>query len=93
MNGLEKKKCVPCEGGVPPYTEAQAKAQLAQLKGWIIEDGERRKVLLVEVVGFALRAHAMILRTERPSVHAAAPLIANMATGRNPGCRRNASTA
>jgi 4a-hydroxytetrahydrobiopterin dehydratase len=44
MNGLEKKKCVPCEGGVPPYTEAQAKAQLAQLKGWIIEDGKLVKL-------------------------------------------------
>ncbi|HEY6823782.1 MAG TPA: 4a-hydroxytetrahydrobiopterin dehydratase [Steroidobacteraceae bacterium] len=39
MNSLAQKKCKPCEGGVAPYTEAQAKELLRQLKGWIIEDG------------------------------------------------------
>ena len=38
------KKCKPCEGGVPPYDETQAKAALAQLKGWIIEDGKLVKL-------------------------------------------------
>ena len=38
------RKCKPCEGGVPPYDETQAKAALAQLKGWIIEDGKLVKL-------------------------------------------------
>jgi 4a-hydroxytetrahydrobiopterin dehydratase len=41
---LAKKKCKPCEGGVAPYTDAQAKELLRQLKGWIIEDGKLVKV-------------------------------------------------
>ena len=36
MTDLAKKKCVPCEGGTMPYSEAQAKEMLASLKGWII---------------------------------------------------------
>jgi 4a-hydroxytetrahydrobiopterin dehydratase len=44
MNELAKQKCKPCEGGVPPYTEAQAKAQLSQLKGWIVENGRLVKL-------------------------------------------------
>ena len=41
---LAAKKCRPCEGGVPPYTDEQAKAMLAQLKGWIIEEGRLVKL-------------------------------------------------
>ncbi len=39
---LLAKKCVPCEGGVPKLTPAEADAQLARLPGWTItHDGER----------------------------------------------------
>ncbi|MEI8383970.1 MAG: 4a-hydroxytetrahydrobiopterin dehydratase [Planctomycetota bacterium] len=39
---LLSKKCVPCEGGVPRLTAAEAAAQLASVKGWTITpDGER----------------------------------------------------
>lgn len=33
---LLAKKCVPCEGGVPRLTQAEAEAQLANLQGWTI---------------------------------------------------------
>ena len=39
---LTKKNCVPCEGGVPKYSLADAQAQLKQLSGWrLTHDGER----------------------------------------------------
>lgn len=44
MNDLASKKCKPCEGGVAPYGETQAKELLRQLKGWIIEDGKLVKL-------------------------------------------------
>lgn len=31
---LTEKKCVPCEGGTPPFTEKQAKEYLSQVKNW-----------------------------------------------------------
>ena len=39
---LTQKKCLPCEGGVEPYTAGQAKAQLEKLEGWYLtNEGER----------------------------------------------------
>jgi 4a-hydroxytetrahydrobiopterin dehydratase len=38
MDDLATRKCVPCEGGAMPYGDAQAKAMLRSLKGWIIEN-------------------------------------------------------
>lgn len=44
MTELAHRKCRPCEGGVAPYGEAEARALLEQLKGWAIEDGKLVKV-------------------------------------------------
>jgi 4a-hydroxytetrahydrobiopterin dehydratase len=44
MTELAKQKCKPCEGGVAPYNEQQAKELLKQLKAWIIEDGKLVKL-------------------------------------------------
>jgi 4a-hydroxytetrahydrobiopterin dehydratase len=39
---LAAKRCAACEGGVPPYTPAQAEAQVAVLAGWqLTADGAR----------------------------------------------------
>lgn len=39
---LAAKKCVPCEGGVEPYTHEQAVEQLATLAGWsLTHEGQR----------------------------------------------------
>jgi 4a-hydroxytetrahydrobiopterin dehydratase len=39
---LTRKKCAPCEGGVPPLTPAEVKAQIKSLQGWqVTPDGER----------------------------------------------------
>jgi 4a-hydroxytetrahydrobiopterin dehydratase len=39
---LTAKKCVPCEGGVPRYSRADAEAQLVELPGWrLTADADR----------------------------------------------------
>lgn len=39
---LARKKCVPCEGGVPAYSQADAEKQLEKLGGWrLTADGKR----------------------------------------------------
>lgn len=39
---LVQKKCLPCEGGVEPYTPDQARDQLERLDGWrLTHDGQR----------------------------------------------------
>ena len=39
---LTAKKCLPCEGGVAPYSADQAQAQLTRLAGWALTDDGRR---------------------------------------------------
>ena len=34
MNDLAQKKCVPCEGGVPPLGKAEVERLLYQVSGW-----------------------------------------------------------
>jgi 4a-hydroxytetrahydrobiopterin dehydratase len=43
METLATKRCKPCEGGVAPYNEQQARNMLAQLKGWTLQDGRLTK--------------------------------------------------
>jgi 4a-hydroxytetrahydrobiopterin dehydratase len=39
---LSRKKCAPCEGGVPKLTDAEVDALLLNLPGWIkVEGGQR----------------------------------------------------
>lgn len=39
---LAAKKCLPCEGGVPAYSDAEARSQLAKLDGWRLSQGGQR---------------------------------------------------
>ena len=39
---LASKRCVPCEGGVEPYTLAEAEEQSALLPGWTLTHEGRR---------------------------------------------------
>jgi len=41
MEELAQKKCVPCEGGIPPLDEPTARSYLASLTGWSLADGKR----------------------------------------------------
>ncbi len=36
MSELVKKKCVPCEGGIPPLNEKDEEKYLNDLKGWAL---------------------------------------------------------
>ena len=39
MNDLASKKCVPCEGGIPPFNSEEIHKYLKQVDGWqVIED-------------------------------------------------------
>jgi 4a-hydroxytetrahydrobiopterin dehydratase len=42
MADLTQKKCVPCEGGVPPLRPEQVAEMLPQVPGWqVTEDGRK----------------------------------------------------
>jgi 4a-hydroxytetrahydrobiopterin dehydratase len=38
IEDLKRKKCQPCEGGVPPVSREEAERLLADLPGWTLSD-------------------------------------------------------
>ncbi len=38
---LTKKKCVPCEGGVPPFSPDEITTHLAYVKNWVVEENKK----------------------------------------------------
>lgn len=49
MSELAKKKCIPCEGNVPPLTKEQAEELLQQVNAWTLVDNAH---LLAKVFQF-----------------------------------------
>ncbi|HZU16103.1 MAG TPA: 4a-hydroxytetrahydrobiopterin dehydratase [Candidatus Dormibacteraeota bacterium] len=60
---LRARRCVPCEGGVPPLGEEQIRPLLARIEGWEVEQAEGHPQLVktfrfpdfVQAVGFVNR--------------------------------------
>ena len=40
---LTARTCKPCEGGVPPMSEAEIEAMLPQVEGWTLTDGHLQR--------------------------------------------------
>jgi 4a-hydroxytetrahydrobiopterin dehydratase len=40
---LNKKKCVPCQGGIPPLNAKEINVLIKQLNGWYVEDNKKLK--------------------------------------------------
>ena len=38
---LNKKTCVPCQGGIPPLNEKEINVLIKQLNGWYVEDNQK----------------------------------------------------
>ena len=52
MEGLAGKSCVPCRGGIPPLTEAEARAFLSRTPGWSLAENGTRLQRLFEFRDF-----------------------------------------
>jgi 4a-hydroxytetrahydrobiopterin dehydratase len=42
MTSLERKTCVPCQGGIPPLGRESAEGYMAQVPGWTLSDAADR---------------------------------------------------
>ena len=41
MSELSKKKCIPCSGDIPPFTEEQIKIFITKVKNWDCKRNEK----------------------------------------------------
>lgn len=66
MDALTAKRCIPCEGGVPPATDAEIAAFLTQVPGWAVTEqdiqGRRIKTLARRLTFKDFRATMAFLR-------------------------------
>ncbi len=53
MEGLAEKSCLPCRGGVPPLSEAEAKRLLPAVPGWTLGETATRLSRRFEFRDFA----------------------------------------
>ena len=61
MDGLSHKRCIPCEGGMPAFTRAQAEDLMAKVPDWkLSEDG----TMLNRLYGFKDFAKALAFTNE-----------------------------
>jgi len=41
-NNLVQKKCIPCQGGIPPFEEEEAKKFLEQVDSWELVENTKK---------------------------------------------------
>ncbi len=46
MSDLADKKCVPCEGGIPPFDVAEIHKYLKKVDGWDVKKNKAESFLL-----------------------------------------------
>lgn len=65
--GLASKKCVPCEGGTPPFSKEEVEKYLAQTPGWELVKDEKRRLKIQREFKFAtyLQGAAFIQKIAR----------------------------
>ena len=46
MSDLADKKCIPCEGGVPPFDKSEIHKYLKKIDGWDVKNNEKNNYYL-----------------------------------------------
>ena len=48
MTDLSKKKCVPCEGNIPPFDKSEIHKYLKKVDGWKVESNQDKSFFLAK---------------------------------------------
>ena len=52
MSDLSKKRCVPCEGGIPPFDAKEIHKYLKKVDGWDVKSNEEKNYYLEKLFKF-----------------------------------------
>jgi len=52
MDDLATKKCIPCEGGIPPFDKSQIHKYLKKVDGWDVKSNEDKSYFLIKEFKF-----------------------------------------
>ena len=48
MNDLAKKKCIPCEGNIPPFDKSEIHKYLKKVNGWEVKSNDEKSFYLIK---------------------------------------------
>ena len=48
MTDLSKKKCVPCEGNIPPFDKSEIHKYLKKVDGWDVKSNDDKNFFLIK---------------------------------------------
>ena len=48
MSDLSKKKCIPCEGNIPPFDPSEIHKYLKKVDGWYVKSNEDKSFYLIK---------------------------------------------
>ena len=48
MSDLSKKKCIPCEGNIPPFDASEIHKYLKKVDGWDVKSDENKNFYLIK---------------------------------------------
>ena len=48
MTDLSKKKCIPCEGNIPPFDKSEIHKYLKKVNGWEVKNNDDKSFFLIK---------------------------------------------
>ena len=52
MSELSNKKCIPCEGNIPPFDKTEIHKYLKQVDGWVVKSDHDKSFFLIKEFKF-----------------------------------------
>ena len=52
MSDLLNKKCIPCEGNIPPFDKSEIHKYLKKVDGWVVKSNEDKSFFLFKEFSF-----------------------------------------
>ena len=52
MSDLADKKCIPCEGGIPPFDRSEIHQYLKKIDGWDVKNDKNQSFFLIKEFKF-----------------------------------------
>ena len=52
MSDLADKKCIPCEGGIPPFDRSEIHKYLKKIDGWDVKNDKNQSFFLIKEFKF-----------------------------------------
>ena len=52
MNDLADKKCIPCEGNIPPFNTEETHKYLKKIDGWNVQSDDKKNYFLIKEFKF-----------------------------------------